>query len=62
MRLHRTALALALPAAAGLAVACTQPAASSSPPTIIGHPIRVDATRRLLPWPRVASPFAEVAR
>jgi hypothetical protein len=28
----------------------------------VGHPIRVDGARRLMPWPRVASPYAHVAR
>jgi hypothetical protein len=61
---HRR-LFLAFAAVAGIAsafAACTRPAVSSTPPTIVGHPIRVDGARRLVPWPRAGSPFAHVAR
>ena len=60
MRTHRAWPAWL--ATVGLAVgSCVQPSASSVPPTIVGHAIRVDATRKLLPWPDVGSPFATVA-
>jgi len=47
--------------AAVAAASCAQPTASSVPPTIVGHPIRVDAARKLLPWSDAASPYAHVA-
>ncbi|MGD0524153.1 MAG: hypothetical protein ABSE49_03350 [Polyangiaceae bacterium] len=42
--------------------ACERPMATSSPPTIVGQRIRVDAERRLLPWSTSPAPYAEVAR
>jgi hypothetical protein len=62
--------------ALGCGAACTQPVSSSSPPTIAGHPIRVDAERKLLAWtgqpavgpvraqpgPAVDAPYARVAQ
>jgi len=68
MRAHRGpllragALLVAVLGVAAVAPACTQPAASSAPPTIVGHPIRIDRERKLLPWSREPSPFAHVAR
>ena len=65
---HRArALGLALAAwGGGLAAlsgaSCARPAATSSPPTIVGRPIRVDAERKLLPWSTGAAPYAEIAR
>jgi len=58
---HRASLAtvLAMACAAG---ACAHPEAASSPPRIIGHPIRVDGDRRLLSWWGAGSPYAHVAR
>ena len=55
--------------AAGLAVvtlalasaACAQPQPSSSTPTLLGHPVRLDATGAILPWPHGPAPYAEVA-
>ena len=41
---------------------CARPPATSSPPTIVGRPIRVDASRKLLPWSPSPAPYAEVAR
>ena len=42
---------------------CTHgPASSVSPPVIVGHPIRVDASRKLLAWTPGDSPYARVAR
>jgi hypothetical protein len=41
---------------------CERPTATSSPPTIVGRAIRVDADRKLLPWSRGPAPYAEVSR
>ena len=60
MRPHCACLA-ALATAALASASCAQPTASSVPPTIVGHPIRVDASRKLLPWPDVDAPYAHVA-
>jgi hypothetical protein len=66
MRPHRTAaLAFSLGVASLGAVfgtSCARPTATSSPPTIGGRPIRVDAERKLLPWSTAPSAYAEVAR
>jgi hypothetical protein len=43
------------------ATSCVSPAATSSPPTIAGHAIRVDDDRKLLPWSLATSPYADVA-
>ena len=59
MRPHRACVAALVGALA--MVSCTQPTASSVPPIIVGHPIRVDATRKLLPWSDEPSPYAHVA-
>ena len=49
-------LALAVASAA-----CAQPQPSSSTPTLLGHPVRLDATGAILPWPHGPAPYAEVA-
>jgi len=41
---------------------CERPTATSSPPTIVGRAIRVDAERKLLPWSAAPAQYAEVAR
>jgi hypothetical protein len=65
MRPHRASCATtAVVLALAVATACDRSAASSassSPPRIIGHPIRVDAQRKLLSW-SPAAPYATVAR
>jgi MYXO-CTERM domain-containing protein len=61
MRPHRVWPAALATAALAMA-SCAQPTASSVPPTIVGHPIRVDASRKLLPWADVDAPYAHVAR
>jgi hypothetical protein len=54
---------LAVPCLLGLTGAsCAQPVVSSTPPTIVGRPIRVDAERKLLPWSTDPAPYAQVAR
>src|SRR5262249_46327218 len=65
MRAHRGPFAVvaALALAGGLGSgACAQPVGSASPPLIAGHPIRVDATRKLLSWSRAGSPYSHVSR
>jgi hypothetical protein len=55
--------AFGLATAATAGGACTHgPAASTSPPVIVGHSIRVDASRKLLAWAPGDSPYALVAR
>jgi hypothetical protein len=65
MATHRALLAVAAPVGGALAisgaVACTHPVASASPPLIVGRPIRVDGTRKLLSWSQAGSPYAHVA-
>jgi hypothetical protein len=63
MARHRaSAAAFALLAGAAGTSACTHSSAPSSPSTIVGHPIRIDAARKLVPWTRAPSPFAHVVR
>ncbi|HEY4015192.1 MAG TPA: hypothetical protein VGM06_17735 [Polyangiaceae bacterium] len=65
MRSHRAPtvlFAIALTSAGLGAVSCERPIATSSPPTIVGHAIRVDVDRKLLPWSTAPAPYAEVAR
>jgi hypothetical protein len=50
--------AAALALAAG---ACGHPPGSTSPGTLVGHPVRVDRDGKLLSWSREASPYAHVA-
>jgi hypothetical protein len=46
----------------GGGTSCERPTATSSPPTIVGRTIRLDATRKLLPWTKGPAPYADVAR
>ena len=45
-----------------LLTSCERPTATSSPPTIARHAIRVDADRKLLPSSAGPSPYADTAR
>jgi hypothetical protein len=68
MRSHRPTTASLAISVAGACLgavcmtSCERPVATSSPPTIVGRAIHVDADRKLLPWSRGPAPYAEVAR
>jgi hypothetical protein len=61
-RIRAPFAALAVLGLAAAAACARGPAASTSPPVIVGHPIRVDASRQLLAWTPGDSPYARVAR
>jgi hypothetical protein len=61
MRLHRAPVAsAAIAVAVTIATSCARTLPSSTPPKIIGHAVRVDAGRKLLPWLEGAT-YAEIA-
>ena len=63
MRSHRSSLAVAVALAAfAVANACTHSAVEPIvPATIVGHPVRLDADRKLLSWSTSDAPYAHVA-
>ncbi len=62
MRSHRAAVAVLAVVASACTPTCGGPTASTSPAAIIGHPVRVDADRKLLSWSTAESPYATVAK
>lgn len=57
---HRTLLFAV--AAACATDACTRGVSSTSAPTIVGHPIRLDGSGKLLSWSTAQSPYERVAQ
>src|ERR1700693_5571297 len=59
MRPHRALLFFAIAAACG---SCSRGATPISSRAIVGHPIRLDAGRKLLSWSTAQAPYEHVAR
>jgi hypothetical protein len=45
-----------------LTTACRDTRLTSSPAAILGRPVRIDESRRLLSWSRASSPYAHISR
>jgi len=62
MRRYRGLLMVSVVALASATGSCPNSLLSTTPATIVGHPVRLDAKRKLLSWWAGDAPFAHVAR
>ncbi len=62
MQMFRGILVAAVAGLASAVGSCPGSAVPTTPATIVGHPVRLDANRKLLSWWAGDAPFAHVAR